>query len=418
MSNNPQCFHNEADDVFKGGNGRILTAGVVILCKGCPFIVLEDGIIDGYTMGKNEPGLLYYGWIIGCTEGETRWAAGREEHKVVTRLWQTVSDRQRQTHRNQIAGIDTLVTTNDNSKTTNNTGSPITLEGLYNQGKGVTDHIPNQVNNLQMNNTHIGTQVPTYVINNGTPHDNTSQDPFKATQPCNDPCSDKQFQVIAQGGNKPQSGWHKVVQVVKTCQQVLGDLNEFMVTEFRTLFTNKCIDLTGTVIPLVREFNQVCQVFADSINIRWNRQYQKEVEIWAKKFNIPITEALVDSNHRHPPKMDSWGVTEQQAGLLPPQQPQAQPQAEYFSWQPEMVTNRKTKKSVPGIQLWVGQVGACGFQNGNTIDPAREKINWLWNVANKWKQQQEWKRRNGKYSDYVEATLSWEDNKRNNVNTQ
>ena len=92
----------------------------------------------------------------------------------MTRLWQTVSGRKRQTHRNQIAGIDSPVTTNDNSKTTNNTGSPIILEGLYNQGKGVMDHIPNQVNNLQMNNTHIGAQVPTYVIKNGTPHDNTS----------------------------------------------------------------------------------------------------------------------------------------------------------------------------------------------------------------------------------------------------
>ena len=82
-------------------------------------------------------------------------------------------------------------------KTTNNTGSPITLEGSYNQGKGVTDHIPDQVNNPQMNSIHIGTQVPTYVINNGTPHDNTIQDPFKAAQPCNDPHRNKQFQVIA-----------------------------------------------------------------------------------------------------------------------------------------------------------------------------------------------------------------------------
>ena len=78
-----------------------------------------------------------------------------------------------QTCRNQIAGIDTPVTTNSNSKTTNNTGIPITLEGSYNQGKKVTDHIPNQVNNLQMNNTQIGTQVPGYIINNGTLHDNT-----------------------------------------------------------------------------------------------------------------------------------------------------------------------------------------------------------------------------------------------------
>ena len=52
MSISPQCFCNEADDVFKDGNGRVLTTGDMILCKGCPFIVLEDGSIDHYTMGK------------------------------------------------------------------------------------------------------------------------------------------------------------------------------------------------------------------------------------------------------------------------------------------------------------------------------------------------------------------------------
>ena len=52
MSNSPQSFCNEAEDVFKDGNGRILTVGDVILCKGCPFIVLEDGSIGCYTTGK------------------------------------------------------------------------------------------------------------------------------------------------------------------------------------------------------------------------------------------------------------------------------------------------------------------------------------------------------------------------------
>ena len=61
----------------------------------------------------------------------------------------------------------------------------------------------------------------------------------------------------------------RVVQVVKSHQQVLSNLNEFMITEFRTLFTNKCINLTVTVMPLVREFNQVCQVFADNVNQRY-----------------------------------------------------------------------------------------------------------------------------------------------------
>ena len=77
------------------------------------------------------------------------------------------------------------------------------------------------------------------------------------------------------------------MQVVKSCQQVLSKLNEFMVTEFRTLFTNKCISLTATVMPLVRVFNQVFQVFADNVNQRYGYELElqtltpKEVESWA-----------------------------------------------------------------------------------------------------------------------------------------
>ena len=52
--------------------------------------------------------------------------------------------------------------------------SPITLEGSYNQGKMVTEHVPGQVNNLQMNNTHIGAQGPGHVVNNGTLNDNNN----------------------------------------------------------------------------------------------------------------------------------------------------------------------------------------------------------------------------------------------------
>ena len=154
---------------------------------------------------------------------------------LVTMVWQAVSNRWRQTQRNQITGIDMPVTDNDNSKTTNNIGSPITFEGSYNQGKKVTDHIPNQVNNLQMNNTHIGTQEPSYVVNIGALNDNTNQDPFNTSQPCNDLHNDRPFQVNVQGNNKPQNSLNKVVQVVKTCQQVVGDLNEFIVKEFRDI---------------------------------------------------------------------------------------------------------------------------------------------------------------------------------------
>ena len=337
MSNNPQCFHNEADDVFKDGNGRILTVGDMILCKGGPFIVLEDGSIDYYTRGKMNQVYYTKDEELGALEEKADELQAERSTGLVTRLWQTDSGRQRQTHRNLIAGIDTPVTTIDSSKSTHNTGSPTTLEGSYNQGKGVTDCIPDQVNNPQMKSIHIGTQVPTYVINDEAPHDNTIQDPFKAAQLGNDPHNNKQFQVIAPGGSKPHTSLDKIVHVVKMHKQVLGDLNEFMVTEFRTLFTKKCIDLTVIVMPLVREFNQVCQVFANNINTRYGYELEphflipEEVENWAKQFSIPIAEASVDGNHRYQPKMDSWGATKQPAGLFPPQQPQAQPQAEHFS---------------------------------------------------------------------------------------
>ena len=193
------------------------------------------------------------------------------------------------------------------------------------------------------------------------------------------------------------------------CQQVLGDLNEFMVTEFRTLFTTKHIDLTATVMSLVREFNQACQVFADNINVRYGYKLEpqtlipEEVEIGAKQFNVPIAEATVNINQRHPPKMDSWGATHQPAGLFPPQQAQAQPQAGYFLQTPEMATDNHTKKCAPGIQPLAGQVGTIGYCSGHTLDPVREEINQLQNVANEWEQQDAGRKRNGKYSHYLEA---------------
>ena len=115
MSNNPLCFCDEADDVFKDGNGRILTAGDVILWKGCPFIVLEDGSIDHYAMGKMNQ--IYYTMDeeLGALEERADELQAERSAGLVTRLWQTVSGRWRQTCRNQIAGIDTPVTTNDNS---------------------------------------------------------------------------------------------------------------------------------------------------------------------------------------------------------------------------------------------------------------------------------------------------------------
>ena len=93
------------------------------------------------------------------------------------------------------------------------------------------------------------------------------------------------------------------MQVVKSHQQVLSNLNEFMVTEFRTLFTNKHIDLAATVMPLVREFNQVCQVYADNINQRYGYELElqaltpEEVEGQAKQFRVPVAWASLDTSH-------------------------------------------------------------------------------------------------------------------------
>ena len=58
MNNNCQCFHDAAANVFKDENGRILTSGDVILCRGCPFIVMTDGSIDHYKTGKMD--CIYY----------------------------------------------------------------------------------------------------------------------------------------------------------------------------------------------------------------------------------------------------------------------------------------------------------------------------------------------------------------------
>ena len=93
MSNSPQCFCNGAEDVFKDGNGRILTVGDMILCKGCPFIVLDDGSIDRYTMGKMNQ--IYYTMDeeLGALEERADELQAERSTGLVTRLWQTVSGR-------------------------------------------------------------------------------------------------------------------------------------------------------------------------------------------------------------------------------------------------------------------------------------------------------------------------------------
>ena len=60
------------------------------------------------------------------------------------------------------------ITPNDSTKRTNSAGSLTTLGGSYNQCNMVTEHVPSQVNSLQINNMHIVSHVPSYVVNNGT----------------------------------------------------------------------------------------------------------------------------------------------------------------------------------------------------------------------------------------------------------
>ena len=180
------------------------------------------------------------------------------------------------------------------------------------------------------------------------------------------------------------------MQVVKSCQQVVCNLNEFMVTEFRTLFTNKGIDLTVTVIPLVREFNQVCQIFADNVNQRYGYELEpqtltpEEVEISAKQFKVPVAEATLDINHLQPATSGSQGAVSQPAGLFPPQQAQVQPQAGCFLLQQKKSTDNYAKRCESGNDLPVEQVGAGRYQNGHTIDPVREELTHLHNMATKW----------------------------------
>ena len=94
MSKTPQCFYDEADDVFKGGNGRILTAGDMILYKGCPFIVLEDGSIDCYTTDRLNQVYYTTDEELGTLEERADDLQAERSRGLVTRLWQTVSGRQ------------------------------------------------------------------------------------------------------------------------------------------------------------------------------------------------------------------------------------------------------------------------------------------------------------------------------------
>ena len=148
-----------------------------------------------------------------------------------------------------------------------------------------------------------GSQVPSYVITDDRFNGNINQGDINALQFHSNQHGGKSLQVNLQGSNQNQNKLERVVQAVKSYQQVLSDLNEFMVTEFWTLFTNKCINLAATVMPLVREFNQVCEVFADNVNQRYGYELEEqaltpeEVESWAKQFRVPVTQASLDTSY-------------------------------------------------------------------------------------------------------------------------
>ena len=102
-------------------------------------------------------------------------------------------------------------------------------------------------------------------------------------------------------------------------------------------------------MPLIREFDQICQVFADSVNQRYGYELKpqtltpKEIKIWANQFNVPVAEATVDINHLQPAKNGSQRAVPQPAGLFSPQQAQVQPQAEGFLLQQKKLTDNYAK---------------------------------------------------------------------------
>ena len=355
MNNNCQCFCDAAANVFKDKNGKILTSGDVILCRGCSFIVMADGSIDCYTTDKMD--CIYYtaDKELGALEGRVNELQAERGAGLVTRLWQTVLGNRRRTCRNQIAGIDTLITPSDSPKKANSTSSQTTLGGSYNQGNTITDHVPGQVTSPQVHSMQTGSQVPSYVINNDLFNGNINQGDINALQFHNNQHSGKLLQVNLQGSNQNINNLDRVVQVVKSCQQEVSDLNAFMVTEFRTLFTNKGIDLAATVMPLVRGFNQVCQVFADNINQRYGYELElqaltpEEVQSWAKQFRIPVAQSSLDTSHLQPATNGNQGAISQLAGLFPSQQAQVQPQTGFFPTKQKQPTDNYAKRQESGI---------------------------------------------------------------------
>ena len=217
------------------------------------------------------------------------------------------------------------------------------------------------------------------------------------------------LQVTLQGNNQNQTNLDRVVQVVKSHQQVLSNLNEFMVTEFWTLFTNKDIDLAATVMPLVREFNQVCQVFADNVNQRYGYELKpqtltpEEVESWAKQFRVQIAWVSLDTSHLQPTTNGDQGAISQPAGLFPSQQAQVQPQVGCFPTKQKQPADSYAKRQESGTHTPDDQVRAGMYKSGHTIDPVGEELIHLHGVADIWEQQHPNNKQLNKCCQYLET---------------
>ena len=211
MNNNHQCFHDAAANVFKDENGRILTLGDVILCRGCPFMVMADGSIDCYTTGKRD--CIYYtaDEEVGVLEGKVNNLHAERIAGLVTRLWQTVSGNHSWTHRNLIAGINTPITPSNNPKKDNSMSSLTTLGGSFYQGNTVTDCVTSQVASPQVHNMQIGSQVPSYIINNDRFDGNINKGDSNTLQFHNSQHSGRLLQVNPQGCNQNQNNMGRVV---------------------------------------------------------------------------------------------------------------------------------------------------------------------------------------------------------------
>ena len=183
------------------------------------------------------------------------------------------------------------------------------------------------------------------------------------------------------------------MQVVKSHQQVLSNLNDFMVTEFRTLFTNKHIDLAATFMPLVREFNQVCQVFADNVSQRYGYDLEpqaltpEELKSWAKQFRVPVTWASLDTSDLQLARNGNQGAITQLAGLFPSQQAKVQPQVGFFLTEQKQPADNYANRQESGNHTPDDQVRAGMYKSGHTIDPVREELIHLQGVADNWEQQ-------------------------------